>query len=101
VRVEPAYPQDATADSITGRVSLAVVIGTNGRADSSTIRVDEPASVLATSPMAHYYREFIDASRNVVMREAFHLARIGGCVIRQVVHLSFDYLPRQNPPVSR
>jgi len=102
VRVDPAYPQDATADSITGRVSLAVVIGTNGRADSSTIHVDEPsASVLATSPMAHYYREFIDASRNVVMRETFRPARIGGCVIRQVVHLSFDYLPRQNPPVSR
>ena len=51
--------------------------------------------------MAHYYREFIDASRSVVMRETFRAARIGGCVIRQVVHLSFDYLPRQNPPVSR
>jgi hypothetical protein len=60
--------------------------------------VDEPsASVLATSPMAHYYREFIDASRSVVMRETFRAARIGGCVIRQVVHLSFDYLPRKKP----
>lgn len=98
VRVDPPYPKDAMGDSITGRVSLAVVIGTDGRADSSTIRVDEPsASVLATSPMAHYYREFIDASRDVVMRETFSPARIAGCVIRQVVHLSFDYVPRKKP----
>jgi hypothetical protein len=98
VHVDPPYPQDATADSIAGRVVMAVVIGIDGRADSSTIHVDEPsASVLATSPMAHYYREFIDASRAVVMRETFRPARIGGCVIRQVVHLSFDYLPRKKP----
>ncbi len=98
VRVDSPYPRDAMGDSITGRVSMAVVIGTDGRADSSTIRVDEPsATVLATSPMAHYYREFIDASRAAVMRETFRPARIGGCVIRQVVHLSFDYLPRKKP----
>ena len=98
VRVDPPYPKDAVGDSITGRVSMAVVIGTDGRADSSTIRVDEPsAALLATSPMAHYYREFIDASRAVVMRETFRPARIGGCVIRQVVHLSFDYLARKKP----
>jgi hypothetical protein len=98
VHVDPPYPQDATADSIAGRVVMAVVIGTDGRADSSTIHVDEPtAAVLAASPMAHYYREFIDASRAVLMRETFRPARIGGCVIRQVVHLSFDYLPRKKP----
>lgn len=98
VRVEPAYPQDATGDSITGRVSMAVVIGSDGKADSSTIRVVEPSSaVLAASPMAHYYREFIDASRDALMRETFRPARIGGCVIRQVVHVSFDYLPRKKP----
>lgn len=98
VRVDPPYPKDAMGDSITGRVSMAVVIGTDGHADSSTIHVDEPsAAVLATSPMAHYYREFIDASRGVVMQETFRPARIGGCVIRQLVHLSFDYLPRKKP----
>ena len=98
VRVDPAYPQDATADSITGRVSMQVVIGTDGKADSSTIHIVEPSPAqLATSPMAHFYREFIDASRAVVMRETFRPAKIAGCVIRQVVNLSFDYLPRKKP----
>lgn len=93
---DPAYPKDALADSITGRVAVAVVIGTDGRADSSTMRVLEPsAAVLAASPMAHFYHEFIDATRDVVLRERFRPARIGGCVIRQVVNLSYDYVPRR------
>lgn len=95
-----SYPADAIADSITGRVTLDVVVGTNGLPDSATLRVREPsAAVLDTARLAHYYREFIDASRDRVLRTRFRPARIGGCTIRQLVHLSFNYIGR-NPTSS-
>lgn len=100
-QVAPIYPEDALGDSITAKVLVDVVIGTDGRADSATIEVRSPsAAMLATSPKAHFYREFVDATRDVVMRERFRPARIGGCAIRQVAHLSFDYVPRR-PTASR
>lgn len=43
------------------------------------------------------YREFIDTSRELVLRTRFRPARIGGCTIRQLVHLSFKYGGRNAP----
>jgi cell division protein FtsB len=98
-RVAPVYPADALGDSITAKVLVDVVIGTDGRPDTATLRVRSPsAAMLADSPMAHVYREFVDATREVVTRERFRPARIGGCEIRQLAHLSFDYVPRSPTP---
>jgi hypothetical protein len=97
----PTYPEDAFADSITATVVVDVVIGTDGRADSRTLEVRQPsAAALANSPKAHFYREFVDATRDVVLRERFRPARIGGCMVRQVAHLSYAYVPRK-PAASR
>jgi hypothetical protein len=100
-QLTPTYPDDAFADSITAKVTVDVVIGTDGRADPRTLEVRQPsAATLATSPKAHFYREFVDATRDVVLRERFRPARIGGCMVRQVAHLSYDYAPRK-PSASR
>jgi len=88
----PHYPDDAASIGIVGKVLLGFVVDTNGRADPETIRVIEPtAATLASSRFAHFYHEFIYVSRDVVLRNRYAPARLGGCLIKQRVQQPFNY----------
>ena len=94
------YPADAMLANVTLKVSLQVVISADGRADPSTIRVLAPsAAVMDTSHNAHYYREFVDATRDRVLHQQYRAARIGGCPVRQLVSETANYAGiRAAPP---
>ncbi|MGH7633893.1 MAG: hypothetical protein ACRENC_09205 [Gemmatimonadaceae bacterium] len=88
----PYYPDDAEKHQVLGEVLLAFVIGRDGRADASTIRVLQPtADKLRTSPFAHYYREFVNSATSAVRKFRFYPARKGTCTIRQAVQYPFSF----------
>lgn len=92
----PHYPDDARLEGISARVLLQFVIDTNGRADPNSIRVIEPSpAVLDTSRFAHFYREFIDVSRDVVVRNRYAPARYGACLVKEGVRVPLAYQGRR------
>ena len=92
----PHHPDDARLEGISARVLLRFVIDTNGRADPSSIQVIEPSpAVLDTSRFAHFYREFIDVSRDVVVRNRYAPAHYGACLVTARVQSALVYAGRR------
>ncbi len=86
------YPRDANFHRIVGEVLLQFAIDTTGRADPTTIKVLRPtAERMDSSDFASFYREFIQASRNAVEHSRYSPARIGACVVRELVQQPFAY----------
>jgi hypothetical protein len=89
------YPLDAGRKRISGEVLLTFVIDDRGRAVAKTIHVLRPSkALLDTSDFAHFYREFIQASRNSVLNTEYESAHVGTCAVREAVQQPFSYVMR-------
>jgi len=86
------YPLDAIQHHISATVLLQFVVGADGRADASTLKVLRPSlDTIGASPFAHYYQEFVDAAETAVRNFRFYPARIGGCAARELVQFPFTF----------
>lgn len=76
----PLYPEILRQSRVTGRVSVRFVVGTDGRAELSTLEV-----LNATHPA------FAESVRRVLPRLRFNPARVGRRAVRQVVEIPFGF----------
>lgn len=88
-----AYPASARGSgSVSAAVQLSFVVDTSGRAVASTIHdiwpQDRPR---LTGELGDYYREFVRAGTEGVLRGRFYPAEIGGCKVKQLVLLPVTF----------
>jgi TonB family protein len=78
------YPQTARRIQAGDRVLVELVVGANGRPDTTTIKVLSAA-----------YREFAVEALRGVKEAHFRPARVGGCPVPVVVRMPIDFHIRQ------
>jgi hypothetical protein len=86
------YPDELARMGISGTIVLEYVVGTDGRADTETLhdvwRSSEP---YPRGEMGHAYRGFIATVKRALPAARFEPARVGGCVVRQLVQQPFVF----------
>jgi len=80
----PAYPADLEKKLVEGAVTIAYIVDTTGRPDSSSMRVK-----------ASTHDGFVDAVRAALPGMHFRPALIGGRAVRQLVIQEFKFVLRQ------
>ena len=82
----PIYPAAARKRGASAKVMLQVVINTDGRADTATIKSLRPTSLppLSGEP-AKLYKTFVESARRTIYNARFKPAMIGGCPVRVIV----------------
>lgn len=90
----PAYPSEARSRSLQAKVLMQFVVDTSGRADRLTIK-HAPSQRAQVARMSadhqRVYRAFIQAAAQNIPRMRFDPATIGGCKIRTLVQLPFEF----------
>ena len=85
----PAYPPELLGEGIEGYVIVRYVVGSDGRADSSSL------AVLTTT-----HRGFADAVRAALPYMRFTPARVDGRPVRQLVEQPFRFQIHRPAPVA-
>ena len=79
----PAYPQRLLAMRVEGEVTVQFVVNEKGEAEGASIKV------LKTSD-----NEFVTPVRRAVTAATYYPAEIDGRRVKQVVQMTFRFLPR-------
>ena len=79
----PAYPQRLLVMRVPGEVTVQFVVNEKGEAESGSIKV------LKTSD-----KEFVTPVRRAVTAATYYPAEIDGRRVKQVVQMTFRFLPR-------
>lgn len=92
-RVRVSYPPRLRNLGFMGHVLMQFVVDTSGHVDQTTIRDLYPAGY---APLAsnerEVYDEFIRSVRYALEGARYRPARIGGCVVRQLVQQPFSFV---------
>jgi hypothetical protein len=87
------YPFYNEQHGVSGSLLAQFVVDTNGKAIMSTFKDLWPADVpRLTDVKQNYYDDFVKAVRDGVSKETFTPARVGSCVVRQVVDFPVKFL---------
>jgi hypothetical protein len=92
-RIRTNFPMMRTR-GYAGNVRMQFVIDTSGRAIPSTIRDVWPANEpRVVGPPAFAYDTLVRTMRITLQDARFAPARLGGCVVSQLVQQAFNYRP--------
>lgn len=92
-RVRVSYPPRLRGLGFMGHVLMQFVVDTSGRVDRSTIRDLYPAGYAPLAPNERdAYEEFIRSVRFALEGAHYRPARIGGCIVRQMVQQPFNFV---------
>jgi hypothetical protein len=88
-----SYPERPRGSNAQGTVILSFVVDAGGRPEENTVNAywppDRPP---LRGELGEYYRLFVSAARRGVRSMRFEPARLGGCPVRQLVHLPIDFM---------
>jgi hypothetical protein len=88
----PRYPERPRTEHFEATIIMQFVVDTTGRVDPATIHDVWPASL---PPLTAYrkavYEEFLRAVLASLQGAVFEPARVGGCVVRQLVQQPFTF----------
>jgi outer membrane biosynthesis protein TonB len=89
----PRYPADLQNRRIGGSVLLQFLVDTTGTPVMSTVRDLRPAATQASlnEDERSAHPRFVDEARKALERGRFDPARIGGCVVPQLVQMPFVF----------
>jgi hypothetical protein len=91
-RVRVAYPPRLRSAGFVGHVLMEFVVDTAGHVDGATIRDRYPAGQRPLSSVEQQvYEEFIRSIRDGLGRAQYRPAKIGGCLVRQMVQQPFTF----------
>lgn len=91
-RVRVRYPDHLRRNGFMGNVKMEFVVDTTGRVDEATIRDLYPAGAPPlNSTERAAYDSFLRAIREGLGRAQYRPARIGGCLVRQMVMQPFTF----------
>lgn len=89
------YPDQLVRMGISGTIVLEYVVGTDGRADTETLKdVWQSSEPYPRGEMGHAYRGFIATVKRALPAARFEPARVGGCVVRELVRQPFAFALR-------
>lgn len=90
--IRPNYPTGMQMRGFEGRVVLEFVIDPAGRPEPATVRDMHPEVVATLAPaLRDAYRQFLQVSREAILRARFVPALAGGCPVRQLVQQTISY----------
>lgn len=89
--VRPRYPEYSRHANVQGTIEIHAVVDTNGRADTATVKDFWPPDVPRAQHLEQFYRDFVAASRESVIRTRYRPAVIGGCTVRQMIAQQFNF----------
>lgn len=88
-----SYPERPRGSRVEGTVILSFVVDAGGRPEEKTVNAywppDRPP---LRGELGEYYRLLVSAARRGVGSMRFEPARLGGCPVRQLVHLPIDFM---------
>lgn len=88
----PRYPRDLKMDGFAGSVVLEFVVDTTGHAVPGSVHDWWPQNQeRLTGDRAGAYATFVAVSRASVLQSLYTPARLGGCVVPQMVSQSFTF----------
>ena len=93
----PVYPTFNGQNGITGQVILEFIVDTLGAVDPSTIHdVWNSNKPRPQSELARYYAEFVRAVGKWIGKTAFTPARMGSCLVPQLVRFPVKFVTPQS-----
>jgi TonB family protein len=91
-RVRVSYPPRLRSAGFMGQVVMQFVVDTTGRVDRATIRDLFPAGAAALDAEGRpIYDEFVRSIRQALVTARYRPARVGGCLVRQLVQQPFQF----------
>lgn len=86
------YPYRERLAEVEGTVIVKFVVDTTGRASMNTFEDSWPTGrPKPTGALAEYYRSFLNSVRWSLSAARFEPARLGGCVVPQLVQQEFSF----------
>jgi hypothetical protein len=90
----PLYPDSALLHGFGASIVMQFVVDTAGRAEPATVRDQPlPASARLNARELEQYKVFVQSGAALVQM-SFSPAEIGGCKVRQLVQMPFEFTDR-------
>lgn len=92
----PIYPDTPRVLGFGASVIMQFVVDTSGRAEPATVRdLPLPADARLNAREMEQYKLFVQSVRRAVVQMTFYPAEIGGCKVRQLAQMPFEFTLRQ------